>query len=70
MVEVYSIDEAFLDLFIFLVQKLKPFARQVRKTVRQWTKIPTCIGIGPTKTLAKVANKIAKKNPDHDRFSS
>ena len=66
VVEVYSIDEAFLDLSIFPAQELEPFARQVRKTVRQWTKIPTCIGIGPTKTLAKVANKIAKKNPGHD----
>ncbi|GAB2517134.1 Y-family DNA polymerase [Spirosoma aerophilum] len=66
VVEVYSIDEAFLDLSIFPTQELEPFAREVRKTVRQWTKIPTCIGIGPTKTLAKVANKIAKKNPEHD----
>lgn len=66
VVEVYSIDEAFLDLSIFPVQELEPLARQVRKTVRQWTKIPTCIGIGPTKTLAKVANRIAKKNPAHD----
>lgn len=66
VVEVYSIDEAFLDLSIFPVPELEPFARSIRKTVRQWTKIPTCVGIGPTKSLAKVANKIAKKNPEHD----
>lgn len=66
IVEVYSIDEAFLDLSIFPAQELEHFAREVRRTVRQWTKIPTCIGIGPTKTLAKVANRIAKKNPNHD----
>ena len=66
IVEVYSIDEAFLDLSIFPVAELEPFARMVRATVRQWTKIPTCVGIAPTKTLAKVANKIAKKNPAHD----
>ena len=35
----------------------------MRGTVRQWTGIPTCVGIGPTKTLAKVANAVAKKNP-------
>lgn len=66
LVEVYSIDEAFLDLSIFPVDELAPFARKVRATVRQWTKIPTCVGIARTKTLAKVANKIAKKNPAHN----
>ncbi|GAB3040144.1 Y-family DNA polymerase [Spirosoma pulveris] len=66
VVEVYSIDEAFLDLSILPVAELEPFAHKVRTTVRQWTKIPTCVGIAPTKTLAKVANKIAKKNPALD----
>ena len=66
LVEVYSIDEAFLDLSILPFPELEPFARTVRATVRKWTKIPTCLGIGPTKTLAKVANRIAKKNPEHD----
>src|SRR5437588_675696 len=37
---------------------------QVRKRVRRWTGIPTCIGVGPTKTLAKVANWLAKKRPE------
>lgn len=66
LVEVYSIDEAFLDLSIFPAPELDPFARMIRQRVRQWTKIPTCVGIGPTKSLAKVANRIAKKNPEHD----
>ncbi|WP_373331496.1 Y-family DNA polymerase [Salmonirosea aquatica] len=66
VVEVYSIDEAFLDLSIFPSSELETFARNIRKTVRQWTKIPTCVGIGPTKALAKVANRIAKKNPAHE----
>lgn len=66
IVEVYSIDEAFLDLSIFPAPELEPFARKIRTTVRQWTKIPTCVGIAQTKTLAKVANKIAKKNPALD----
>lgn len=38
-------------------------ARALRATVRQWTGIPTCVGLGPTKTLAKVANHLAKRTP-------
>lgn len=40
------------------------FGRDLRSTVQQWTGIPTCVGIGPSKTLAKFANHVAKKNPD------
>ncbi|WP_433949999.1 Y-family DNA polymerase [Brevundimonas bullata] len=56
-VEPYSIDEMFLDLTQFAKVD---YCRRVRDRVRQITKIPTCIGIGPTKTLAKLANKHAK----------
>jgi DNA polymerase V len=59
--EVYSIDEAFLELPDF--SNLTAYARGIRKTVHQWTGIPVGIGIGPTKTLAKVANRVAKKTP-------
>ena len=58
-VEVYSIDEAFLDL-THLSEGLEDFAHILRQTVLQWTGIPTSIGVAPTKTLAKVANKEAK----------
>ncbi|MBB3938091.1 Y-family DNA polymerase [Aureimonas phyllosphaerae] len=61
-VEVYSIDESFLDLTGFGRRDLDAYARDLRSTVRQWTGIPTCVGIGPTKTLAKLANHVAKKN--------
>ena len=61
--EVYSIDETFLDLGGFGHEDLWTYAQDVRTTVRRWTGIPTCVGIGPTKTLAKLANAIAKKNP-------
>jgi DNA polymerase V len=61
LVEVYSIDESFLLLDGF--NDLIAYARKIRATVRQWTKIPTCVGIGPTKTLAKLANHIAKTHP-------
>ncbi|MBF0621021.1 MAG: Y-family DNA polymerase [Magnetococcales bacterium] len=62
-VEVYSIDEAFLDLSGFKPSKATAFCRQLRQTIHSWTGIPTCVGIGPTKTLAKVANRLAKKHP-------
>lgn len=57
--EVYSIDEAFLSLRGFA--EPVEHGRRIIRTVRRWTGIPTCIGIGPTKTLAKVANRIAKR---------
>ncbi|MFH0918867.1 MAG: Y-family DNA polymerase [Fibrobacterota bacterium] len=60
-IEVYSIDEAFLDLKGFRQDALMPFAKQVRTKVRKWTGIPVSIGIAPTKTLAKAANRVAKK---------
>ena len=62
-VEVYSIDETFLDLSGFGQKDLWVYSQDMRATVRRWTGIPTCVGIGPTKTLAKVANAVAKKNP-------
>ena len=63
-VVVYSIDESFLD-FTGLADPIG-HARTLRATVRQWTGIPTCVGLGPTKTLAKVANHLAKRTPDLD----
>jgi len=57
-VEIYSIDEAFLRFDAEM--PLEAVASEIRKRVRQWVGIPVSIGIGPTKTLAKAANKIAK----------
>lgn len=59
--EVYSIDEAFLDLAGFQGD-LEDYGRKIRNTVYRWTGIPTSIGIGPTKTLSKIANRIAKRD--------
>ena len=59
--EVYSIDESFLDLTDLPQPELTAYGREMVATVRQWTGIPVSIGIGPTKTLAKVANRLAKK---------
>jgi DNA polymerase V len=62
-VELYSIDESFVDLSGFAHKDLWTYGQEMRATVRRWTGIPTCVGIGPTKTLAKLANAVAKKNP-------
>ena len=62
-VEPYSIDEMFLDL-TGLPGDLTERCRSLRDDVRRIAKIPTCIGWGPTKTIAKLANGIAKDNPD------
>jgi DNA polymerase V len=60
--EVYSIDEAFLNLAGF-EHRLEDHARTIRTTVLQWTGIPVSVSIAPSKTLAKLANRIAKKDP-------
>lgn len=59
-VEIYSIDEAFLTLPAGRTEDLAGLGQKMRKTVRKWTGIPTSIGIAPTKTLAKVAARLAK----------
>ncbi len=64
-IEIYSIDEAFLNLSGFQYFDLQKYAEQIRKRVLKWTGIPVSIGIAPTKTLAKAANHIAKKFPSH-----
>jgi DNA polymerase V len=60
-VEEYSIDEAFLDFADLPAAGHAAHAAELRRTVGRWTGIPVSVGIGPTKTLAKVANRIAKK---------
>jgi len=62
-VEIYSIDESFLDLSDVRERDRLAMAQDLRATVRAWTGIPTCVGLGPTKTLAKLANHIAKTVP-------
>ena len=63
-IEVYSIDESFLDLSDVRPRDRVGLALDLRATVRAWTGIPTCVGIGATKTLAKLANHIAKSVPE------
>lgn len=59
--EIYSIDEAFLDFSGFELHDLEAIGFEMRKRVLQWTGIPVSVGFAPTKALAKVANRIAKK---------
>ena len=58
-VEPYSIDESFLDLVG--IRDRDAFARDLRDRVHRWTGVPNSVGIGPTKVLAKAANKLAKR---------
>src|SRR4029434_8451148 len=57
-VEVYSIDEAFLDLTGLSTDALRTYGQTLRTTMHRWTGIPVSIGIAPTKTLAKLANRL------------
>ena len=61
-VEVYSVDEAFLNLDEYAEGDLEQIGLSIRKTVEQWTGIKVSVGIAPTKVLSKVANHLAKKN--------
>ncbi|PSR53258.1 SOS mutagenesis and repair protein UmuC [Adhaeribacter arboris] len=61
-IELYSIDECFLDLSNFYNKDLNAYAWEIKNTVLRWTGIPVSLGVAPTKALAKVANKLAKKS--------
>ncbi|NVJ87991.1 MAG: Y-family DNA polymerase [Flavobacteriaceae bacterium] len=61
-VEVYSIDESFLQFKGFENYDLQDYAIKIRSRILKWTGIPTCVGIAPTKGLSKVANKMARKD--------
>jgi DNA polymerase V len=64
-IELYSIDEAFLNLAGFERRGLTDYTRLIRASVRRDTGIPVSIGIGSTKTLAKIANHLAKARPEN-----
>jgi DNA polymerase V len=64
-IEVYSIDECFLDVSSLLITDYVAWAEQVRESALQQLGIPVSIGIGSTKTLAKLASELAKKKPNN-----
>jgi DNA polymerase V len=61
-VEIYSVDESFLDVSDIDEKHLDEYALHLREIVEQWTGVSVSVGIAPTKTLAKIANNFAKKN--------
>ena len=61
-IEIYSIDEAFIDLSHVEVKEVENYGKEIRERILKWTGIPTSVGIANTKTLSKVANHMAKKN--------
>ena len=60
--EVYSIDECFLEITGFAQKDLIAYGQLMKTRIFKWTGLPVCVGVGATKTLAKIANNIAKKN--------
>ena len=64
-IEVYSIDEMFLKLKGFEHYDLREYGLKMKNEIQVKTRIPVCVGFAPTKALAKVANRIAKKFPNH-----
>lgn len=60
--EIYSIDECFLAVGDVPESSIIALGRDIRNTIQQWIGLPVCVGIGPTKTLAKLANHAAKKH--------
>ena len=60
-VEIYSIDEAFIDLSFMDEKGIEDYGKEIRSRVLKWTGIPTSVGIASTKTLSKIANHIAKQ---------
>jgi len=61
-IEIYSIDEAFVDLSHIKEKEIENFGKEIRERILKWTGIPTSVGVSSTKTLSKVANHIAKKD--------
>ena len=63
--DIYSIDECFLDFTGFNRLDLTDYGQTIRQRVLHWVGLPVCVGIAPTKTLAKLANHVAKKREQH-----
>jgi DNA polymerase V len=65
--EIYSVDEAFCNFTGFISKDLTSYSREIKSTILKWTGLPVCVGLGSSKTLAKLSNHCAKKRPE---FSS
>lgn len=69
-IEVYSIDEAFAELSTNIYPDLNEYGQVIRETILKWTGLPVSVGIATSKTLAKIANHIAKKIPEYQGVMS
>jgi DNA polymerase V len=63
--EIYSIDEAFCNFTGFISKDLTSYSREIKSTILKWTGLPVCVGLGSSKTLAKLSNHCAKKRPEY-----
>jgi DNA polymerase V len=63
-IEVYSVDESFLEVGPLLIDDYQKWAQELAEKVERWTGIPVSVGVGPSKTLAKAAAEYTKKHPD------
>lgn len=66
-IEVYSIDEAFLNFDKVKEEGFEECGLQMKQRIMKWLSIPVCVGFGPSKTLSKMANKIARKYPEQTK---
>lgn len=66
-VEVYSVDESFVDLEHIAIEKLFEFCIHLKEVIEEWTGIPVSIGVAPSKVLSKAANRLAKKDKQLSR---
>lgn len=66
-IEIYSIDESFIKFSGSAILRLNDIGLEIRRRVLKWTGIPISVGFANTKSLAKVANKIAKKFPEQTK---
>lgn len=64
-IEIYSVDESFLDLSLLPVTDYAAWGKTVRESIQRHIGVPVSIGIAPSKTLAKLASEIAKQHPEH-----
>jgi DNA polymerase V len=64
-IEIYSVDEAFLDVSSIAIQDLEAFGKRVKDQIKKWIGIPVSIGFARSKTLAKMAGEVAKKKREH-----
>jgi DNA polymerase V len=64
-IEIYSVDESFLDLSALHINDYAAWGRTVRESIRKHIGVPVSVGIAPSKTLAKLASEIAKQQPEH-----